>query len=69
MTFEGPSYRTICQADGRWSHPLPRCYGKKGNQEKRKKIIAIEYSRLECHVSPKKARSNVVGAAKLIELT
>lgn len=26
MTFEGPSYRTICQADGRWSHPLPRCY-------------------------------------------
>ena len=29
MTFEGPSYRTICQADGRWSHPLPRCYGKK----------------------------------------
>ena len=27
MTFEGPSYRTICQADGRWSHPLPRCYG------------------------------------------
>ena len=28
MTFEGPSYRTICQADGRWSHPLPRCYGK-----------------------------------------
>ena len=29
MTFEGPSYRTICQADGRWSHPLPRCYGMK----------------------------------------
>jgi hypothetical protein len=29
MTFEGPSYRTICQADGRWSHPLPRCYGKR----------------------------------------
>ena len=28
MTFEGPSYRTICLADGRWSHPLPRCYGK-----------------------------------------
>ena len=54
MTFEGPSYRTICQADGkcqlyvmlaaisclftfylysfdftgRWSHPLPRCYGR-----------------------------------------
>jgi len=27
MTFEGPSYRTICQADGRWSHPLPKCYG------------------------------------------
>nr|XP_040565063.1 sushi, von Willebrand factor type A, EGF and pentraxin domain-containing protein 1-like isoform X2 [Lepeophtheirus salmonis] len=26
MTFEGPSYRTICQADGRWSHPLPRCF-------------------------------------------
>ena len=28
MTFEGPSYRTICLADGRWSHPLPRCYGR-----------------------------------------
>ena len=28
MTFSGPSYRTICQADGRWSHPIPRCYGK-----------------------------------------
>ena len=27
MTFSGPSYRTICQADGRWSHPVPRCYG------------------------------------------
>ena len=27
MTFSGPSYRTICQADGRWSHPIPRCYG------------------------------------------
>jgi len=26
MTFSGPSYRTICQADGRWSHPIPRCY-------------------------------------------
>ena len=27
MIFSGPSYRTICQADGRWSHPVPRCYG------------------------------------------
>ena len=27
MTFSGPSYRTICQADGHWSHPVPRCYG------------------------------------------
>jgi hypothetical protein len=27
MIFAGPSYRTICQADGRWSHPVPRCYG------------------------------------------
>ena len=27
MTFSGPSYRTICQADGSWSHPVPRCYG------------------------------------------
>jgi len=26
MIFSGPSYRTICQADGRWSHPVPRCY-------------------------------------------
>ena len=35
MTFEGPSYRTICLADGRWSHPLPRCYGKFFDREKR----------------------------------
>ena len=27
MTFSGPSYRTICQEDGTWSHPLPSCYG------------------------------------------
>ena len=27
MIFSGPSYRTICQADGRWSHPVPRCLG------------------------------------------
>ena len=26
--FSGPSYRTICQEDGHWSHSLPKCYGK-----------------------------------------
>ena len=24
--FEGESYRTTCNADGKWSHPLPKCY-------------------------------------------
>lgn len=26
MTFNGSSFRTTCQADGKWSHPLPQCY-------------------------------------------
>merc|ERR1719192_2077422 len=25
MKFEGDSHRTTCQADGKWSHPLPKC--------------------------------------------
>lgn len=34
MTFEGENERTVCQSDGTWSTPFPKCHGLFVSQKK-----------------------------------